>query len=45
MNHFYDFCVPLYPSVLVKYPGCIRTVDVECDNREDSESSIFLNGM
>lgn len=45
MNHFYDFCVPLYPLVLTKYRGCIQAVDLECDNREDTESSSFLSGM
>lgn len=38
VNHFHDSCVPLYPSVVVKYPVCIQAVDLECDNREDMES-------
>lgn len=45
VNHLYDFCVPIYSLVLTKYPGCIQAVDMECDNREDTESSSFLNRM
>lgn len=45
MNHFHDSCVPLFPSLSVEHQGCIRAVDLECDNREDTESCSFLNGM
>lgn len=44
MSHCYDLCVPLYPLVLTKYPECIQAVDLEWDNREDTESFSFLKG-
>lgn len=31
MNHFYDFCVPLYSLLLTKYRRCIQAVDLECE--------------